>query len=498
MKKTILLCLSSVMLFVGISRGENLEEVGKTTFRSSDTELNEAFEWAKQQALAYAFENDPVGYWYEAALPGREAFCMRDVAHQSMGAHVLGLTQHTKNMLLKFAENISESKDWCSYWEINRDGFPAPVDYVDDVQFWYNLPANFDVLDSCYRMYLWSGDRTYLEHPVFLNFYKRSVHEYVERWDLDLERIMTRERIMNTRGRPDPKNRFQTNRGIPSYDEEGADFVVALDQLAVQYAGYLAYARIQQHRGNRGEAEAFMKKASEVRSFVNREWWDGNKKRYYSHLDTRRRLVTRGPGRAVLYYGSAGYGEQTKSILDGIDSESTSMGVEALTHVPEVLYRYGRPESAYRLLLDLTRHERREYPEVSFALVGAFVTGVMGIDLEGHPPGEALTWGGYVNRFLTTLPGLTEKTAWAELQHLSVRANDLSVRHEGVGKTILTNNSGPSFLWKARFRGSFETLLVNGEAVQASREELFAGGPEISWARITVGAGETVKAQIPE
>jgi hypothetical protein len=498
MKRTFLFCFSFLLLFAGISLGENAKEVGKITFRSSDTELNEAFEWSKKQALAYAFENDAVGYWYEAALPGREAFCMRDVAHQSMGAHVLGLTQHTKNMLLKFAENISESKDWCSYWEINRDGLPAPVDYVDDVQFWYNLPANFDVLDCCYRMYLWSGDRDYLEHPALLNFYKRSVHEYVERWDLDLDRIMTRERIMNTRGRIDPNNRFQTNRGIPSYDEGGTDFVVALDQLAVQHAGYLAYARIQQHRGNRGEAEEFMNKASAVRTFVNDEWWDGKKKRYYSHLDIERRLVHRGPGRSVLYYGADGGGEQTKSILDGIVSESTSMGVEALSHVPEVLYRYGREEPAYRVLLDLTLHERREYPEVSFALVGAFVSGVMGIELEGHPPSEARTWGGYVDRFLKTLPGLTDKTSWAELQNLSIRANALSVRHEGVGKTILTNNSGPSFLWKARFSGSFDTLLVNGEAIQATKEELYVGGPEISWVRITVGAGETMTARIPQ
>ena len=122
------------------------------------------FDWARQQALAYAFSGDPVGDWYEAALPGREAFCMRDVSHQSMGAHALGLSGHTLNMLRKFAENISESKDWCSYWEIDRYGLPARVDYKDDTQFWYNLPANFDVLDCCYRMYLWTGDRTYIKH----------------------------------------------------------------------------------------------------------------------------------------------------------------------------------------------------------------------------------------------------------------------------------------------------------------------------------------------
>ncbi|MFA6126609.1 MAG: hypothetical protein WC699_04845 [Bacteroidales bacterium] len=40
--------------------------------------------------MSFVFEDDPVGPWYEAAEPGREAFCMRDVSHQSMGAHALG------------------------------------------------------------------------------------------------------------------------------------------------------------------------------------------------------------------------------------------------------------------------------------------------------------------------------------------------------------------------------------------------------------------------
>ena len=59
--------------------------------RSDDAQLVARFQWAKRQALAYAFDDDPVGPWYEAALPGREAFCMRDVSHQATGAHALGL-----------------------------------------------------------------------------------------------------------------------------------------------------------------------------------------------------------------------------------------------------------------------------------------------------------------------------------------------------------------------------------------------------------------------
>jgi hypothetical protein len=99
-------------------------------FTSSDPRRVRSFEWAKGQALAYAFDTgDPVGPWYEAALPGREAFCMRDVAHQANGAHALGLARHTRNMLRRFAEVIAESRDFCSYWEIDRYNRPAPVDY---------------------------------------------------------------------------------------------------------------------------------------------------------------------------------------------------------------------------------------------------------------------------------------------------------------------------------------------------------------------------------
>lgn len=160
--------------------------------RSSDTQLVKSFKWAKQQAMAYVFDGDPVGPWYEAALPGRRAFCMRDVSHQVAGAQALGLSKYTHNMLRRFAENISASKDWCSYWEINYLNRPAPIDFKSDAEFWYNLPANFDVLDACFRMYLWTGDRSYIEDSVFVNFYDHTVREYVSRWDLSPDRIMTR------------------------------------------------------------------------------------------------------------------------------------------------------------------------------------------------------------------------------------------------------------------------------------------------------------------
>ncbi len=50
---------------------------GTLEFASSDTALVDGFRWAKAQALAYVRNSPSIGPWYEAALPGRNAFCMR-------------------------------------------------------------------------------------------------------------------------------------------------------------------------------------------------------------------------------------------------------------------------------------------------------------------------------------------------------------------------------------------------------------------------------------
>ncbi len=477
--------------------------IGFLDLDTSDANLAAAFVWVRRQALAYAFSGDPVGDWYEAALPGRQAFCMRDVSHQSMGAHALGLGRHTRNMLGKFAENISEAKDWCSYWEINRENHPAPVDYHDDADFWYNLPANFDVLDACFRMYMWSGDRAYLTDGAFLNFYKRTVHDYVERWDLGLDRIMMRPRIMNIRGRSDPVNRFQTNRGIPSYEESDPNFVVAIDQVAVQYAGYLAYARFEQLLGNEEESREFLKRANDVKSFLNQIWWDKDSGSYYSSFGLDHKLRKRGLNLAVLYYGAAEEGPKSESVVNAIVrsiGNKEPIGIEEQSHLPEILYPYGRADAAYDQVLDLTGEgkNRREYPEVSYAVVGAIITGLMGIELVLAEPQKALQEARYVEGTVSTLPRLTPKTKWAELKHVPIRANEISVRHDGLSKTTLTNAAGPALMWNACFPGSHRKLLANGKAVDAMPSGSARKQQPVSCTRIVVGSGERKTVQTME
>jgi hypothetical protein len=458
----------------------------KLAFESSDPRLVEGFNWMKRQAMAYVFEGDPVGPWYEAAEPGREAFCMRDTAHQAMGAQALGLARHNKNMFRRFAENISDARDWCSVWEIDRNNRPAPIDFKNDAEFWYNLPANFDVLDACFRMYVWTGDRAYIDDPVFLNYYERTVTDYVERWGLGLDQVMKRPRLLNVRGLVDPGKKFQAARGIPGYDEGNHDYVLAGDVLATQYAAYLAYAYIQEARGNAEQGRAWRKKAAELRAFVNATWWNEKEQSFYVRLNRDHQLEGRGGG-ALL----------DRDIVD--DGPKLRSAVKSAGRDAAMLYRYGDPDTAYARMLDaaLTTRSRREYPEVPYAWIGDLVNGTMGITLDAQSPVQASTSGFWVEAIVETMPGLGSKVGWAELRNLPLRDNEVTVRHEGMRKTVLTNQRGPALIWRASFPGSYETLLVNGRPVKAQTGK----GPldrAISSVRLTVGGGGTIAVEIPK
>jgi hypothetical protein len=75
-------------------------------------------------------------------------------------------------MLKRFAAAVSPDRNWAGYWEIDKLGHPSAADYVSDSDFWYNLPANFDLLDSIVRMWRWTGDNSYISDPSFQRFFE--------------------------------------------------------------------------------------------------------------------------------------------------------------------------------------------------------------------------------------------------------------------------------------------------------------------------------------
>src|SRR5438045_3324675 len=88
-----------ISVIPGITVGQSAASKPSITFSTSDKKIQQAFDWASAMALKYRGNpKDKVGPWYEAALPSREAFCMRDVSHQSIAAEILGMSAENENM----------------------------------------------------------------------------------------------------------------------------------------------------------------------------------------------------------------------------------------------------------------------------------------------------------------------------------------------------------------------------------------------------------------
>jgi hypothetical protein len=451
------------------------------TLETPDAKLAAAFAWAKGQALDYVFpaaiHGDPVGDWYEAALPSRFAFCMRDVSHQAVGAHALGLAAFNRNMLGKFARGISALRDYCSYWEIDKWNRPAPVDYKSDKDFWYNLTANFDVLDACWRQFLWTGDAAYVTDPAFLEFYRLTVGEYIEAWDKDGDGI--------------PEHRPEYGyRGLGGYDEGpfsdrglyGSDLIAAMGRA------FDSYGRIRQTLGNREDGDPFFERAEGLRKLYEEGWWSEEKGKYADGRVQGGALVHQDViwnGVFPLYFGFIPAGPRRNATLRRIRN-AVPEGIEIESYLPEILYRYEEDEAAYTRILALAdpAKERREYPEVPFAVVGAVATGLMGV----RPDATVRT--------VETRSGLATATPWAELRNLPVFDGLVDIRHEARRSTTFTVRSGGAFVWRAVFEGVWDELTVDGVARKTERGVDEAGGA-VSWVDVPMSAARkaTVSAE---
>lgn len=425
----------------------------RLTFHSYSAKLNQGFQWAMRQALSYVHSGgDPVGYWYEAALPGRDAFCMRDVSHQSSGAAAMGFSAHNLNMAQKFAASISEGKDYCCFWEINREGLPAPADYQSDENFWYNLPASFDLLDCCMRMYRWTGDQRWLDDPVLRRFYDLTMHEYIARWDKNGDGIPERAVAGSVRG-------------IPSYDESGhSDALMMNDLLGCQAAGCDAYAFFCQMTGREKEAEDFRAEGKRIRSLLETQWWDEAAGRYFTICQPDGSLIHKGKNdlsASLIFDGALRIPERLLGMLDQIDSTSQRWQIEGLSHCPMYFYPYGQKERGMKWLLRLLDPDvpRREYPEGSFSVVIALAEGLLGLT----PIWNTGT--------LQTVSSLDQSLSFAEMKHISVFGGEIDLRQE-ESASVLTNRTGREIQWKAGFDGCHKTLLVNGEQRCAVQETI--------------------------
>lgn len=410
------------------------------SFFSSDVTLCQGFLWAKKQAEAYVRDHAPIGPCYESALPGRDSFCMRDASHQAMGAHCLGLLPHNRNMMETFARHISASRDFCSYWEIMTNGEPAPVDYASDDDFWYNLPANFDVTDACNHLFDLTGDLSYLLSPVMEDFHRMTVEDYLRTWDRDHDGIVDR---VDSDGR----------RGIASYDEGSTTgYSIAADALSLEYSAWLAAARICRLKGEVGKEETCRLKAAKLQETFTSQWWHADEKRFYAYKLAQGGFSDRAsfdnavtPLRCGIIHAS----EQLQGQLDYVLSLEPSMNVEVRSYLPTILWRHGRNQEAMAIWLKMTDsdYSRREYPEVSYAAVDALIFGYMGLSADAA-----------LSRVYTR--SAVPEGAWAQVIDMPLWGGSVSLLHRGGGFSELTNRTGRPLHWEASLCGQIRSAQV--------------------------------------
>lgn len=401
-----------------------MRQKGRIEFVTSDSTWNEGFAWAKEQALAYSHEGDLVGDWYEAALPNRQAFCMRDVAHHARGAEALGLAPHTKNMLLRFAQGIAESRQFCSFWEIDKDYRPCPVDYASDQDFWYNLPANFDVMDACWRMYEMTGDKDYLFQSDFVRFYRLTVEDYARWWDCDGDGLLERKYPV-------------TRLGIPSYceDEQFQNAQALIDLLAIEIRGYQSAAELFRHRGEETESAHCRQMAQKLKRLLQEQWWDEKVQSYYQLKDENgvlRHSSGIGHELSLCYYQVIEDEERLAKHLERLHEEAQKgVNVESLSHYPVLFYKNGQPQRGAQWLKEVISPKlfRREYPEVSYAAVEAFIYEMAGICPDGPQAAVRIS------------PKLPEEIAWFRIKNLPFLEGELDISFE-EGMLSVTNRTG--------------------------------------------------------
>jgi hypothetical protein len=455
-------------------------QVENVNFTSSDKDLVRAFDWAKDMALHYkGADNDPVGAWYEAALPSRNAFCMRDAAHQSIGAEILGLSRENLNMFTLFAKNISASKDWCSYWEINKWGKPAPEDYRSDKEFWYNLPANFDVLFATWRLYHWTGNKSYINDPAFVHFQEKTVKEYIDTWVLSADSLLERPAHLHTPIPYEEKDSFQSCRGLPSYSEGIANLRTGVDLVAALYRGLQTYSEILAAKGKQQTAKLYAQKAERYRMRLEADWWNNSQGRYFAYYSSGGEFINDDPVPFLLWFDALKDRSRIKSQLAQITATKTN--IECTSYYPYLFYKNGDWDQARKYILYLSdpATPRREYPEVSFGVIDGIVQGFMGISPDAQV------------RTIATL-FKSNSGGFAAINNLALLQTKINLSHKNGHQSAISNLGNRSFKWKASFAGNYRYANVNG-ILMSTKKEISKDGKVISCVQVNIKPGMHVE-----
>lgn len=513
-----------VPMFITDSKGRTeqwtltaTEKEKEVTVTSSNQKLQDSFAWAidktrqfvmtGQRDLVNRDENNNDGsgiadyipsYW--AGYFDRTAFYSRDFLHQAAGAKLAGLDEENFSMFKTFAVHSTESRKWYTLWAVNFDGSPHTIDYKDDDWFVREVPAQFEFLEKAWEQYQWTGDKRYIEDPDLWHFYTKVLTDYIQLHDDQ-----------------DPNGIAEGYGGIfegsATYNERGEFPIEAGDAIGSQYQATVAYAAMLDARGEYSESRLWQEKAQQLKDYFNQDWSIANPQDLDSANQNYVNIVQK-DGVRLNDFGKENSwfmpmklitepGDRNNNYLDFIaknlgDGIGTSPeapnNIEAYTYIPETYFPYNRNEEAWKwmqYIMDMKDlpHERPtqgtngDYPEISFTFIANTVEGLMGVKPNA------------VNSEVVTASHLTADIDWLSVDYLPVGEHELSIRHDGLTKTTLTNTSEKILKWQPWFYGRFPVLNIDGVPMEA--EYKIINGQTVSYVDVSVGSNETKVVERP-
>ncbi|WP_112240342.1 hypothetical protein [Kribbella monticola] len=406
------------------------------TVRSDLGYLEDAFGWARKRALDWVRTDAEPGnlpsYW--AGYPSRAMFYSRDVCHQAVGAHLLGLDAENFAMMRHFARSATKARRWYPLWAFHFDGAIAALDHHSDEHFVREIPAVFDLTYSALGQYEWTGDRRWIEDPDLAAYYLHSVDDFVAEHDRDGD------------GVPESSGTGDIFLGTATYNEQDAEhpLLVAADGLATQYAALRALGKhaattelvgTAPGLGARKDSKRFLDRAERIQADFLTSWWDADKARFARGRN--KTGLDFGWGLEATWFvpmlGLSGTGERNELFLDYLETqlfEHPPANIEAFSYLPQVFFRHSRDESAWRWLRHLI-DSRDDYPEISFTVVQHLVAGLLGLEPDA------------ASASLTIDSHLPTEIGWLEADHVPVGTWDLRITQQGRHSTEVTVHSGP-------------------------------------------------------
>jgi hypothetical protein len=493
-------------------------DVGEIAVRSANPKVADLFAWAKAKAnnwviregtvgLVNSDERNPAGtgtatyrasYW--AGYRFRTAYYSRDLAHQLVGGHLIGLHRENKNMLRSFAASATEPRKFYPVWAVNFDTVtPLSIDYRSDTRFVREVPAPFEIVEKSDTAYRWTGDPDYVVDDAMWTYYLNTLSRFVEAHNSRIPNgpVQVAEGVS--------RSIFE---GVASYNEGGEGLIEAGDAIGSQYRAYLAMVNLATARGDAATAGTYRTRAADLRRYYNEVWsvapgTDQLVRGYKVDATTGEALPMTGWGKENSWFMPmkeiVDPGPRLSDYLDFIDARSEDpatrpRNIEATSYLPDTFFPYHRDATAWKWMqyiydkrndphVNPRQGTNGNYPESSFVLVSQTVQGLLGV----QPDAGRDT--------VTTRSHLPADIGWLQAANVRVGGSRITVRHDGVASSTLAHAAGDRTLhWQAQFQGEHPTVTVDGVARPATVTAV--NGVPVSTVTVPVRPGQRATASV--